>query len=165
MAALAPIALGIGAAASVIGTVGAISAGNRQARAQRQQQTLNRRRSQRQAVRQAQIQRAASLSSAVGVGADAGSGFRGGVGSISSRVGEGLGHSSQMSALSGIASRAGQRASMFSGISSIGGSLMNLGLAGGASINDFVPESMRPRQAPVPNLTSPAVQRGQAVPR
>lgn len=153
MAAFSTIALGIGAAASVVGTVGAISASNKRAAAQEKSQRLQRRRSSRQAIRQAQIQRATSLASAGGAGVADSSGFRGGVSSISSRLGEGLGYSSQQSALSGLVSKFGQRAEAFSGLASIGGSMMNLGVSGGATINDLVPQSMRPRQAPTPNFT------------
>lgn len=154
MAAVSTILLGVGAAASVAGTVGSFRAQNRAARAQQRQQTLNRRRSARQAIRAAQIQRATSLASAGGAGVADSSGFAGGVRSVSSRLGEGLGFSSQQSALSGVITRADQRARMFSGLASIGGSMMNLGVAGGATINNLLP-GREPRTAPVPNLTGP----------
>lgn len=156
MAALAPIALGIGAAASVVGTVGAISAGNRAANAQRQQQTLQRRRSIRQNIRAAQIQRAASLASAGGAGVSDSSGLAGGIRSISSRAGEAIGFAGQQSALSGIVSRANQRAANFSGLASIGGSLINFGQELGGSFRDVGRGlGLEPRQAAVPDFTGP----------
>jgi hypothetical protein len=98
---------------------------------QRKQQELATRRERRSAIRQAQIQRAQTQSAAGGAGALGGSAVSGGLGSLTSQLGSGLGYSSQQSGISGdifsIQQRNAAAQSRLGGISSI------FGLAGQAA--------------------------------
>jgi len=67
---------------------------------QRKQQELATRRERRSAIRQAQIQRAQTLSAAGGAGALGGSAVSGGLGSLTSQLGSGLGYSGEQGAIS-----------------------------------------------------------------
>lgn len=137
MTTLAAVGLGI----SAIGTVASISAQNKAAAAQSkaiaEQKKADRaryRREQRQAIRRAQIARASAIASAQGAGADTGSGAAGGIGSVTSQLGSGLGFASQVSAINSNISgfqqqgiKYGAQAEMFGSIAGIGGSLFQAG--------------------------------------
>lgn len=118
----------IGAVATVGGTIASVSAQRKAAGAQRQQETLATRRSQRAAIREAQIRRAQTLASSQGFGALQGSGVAGGTSSLSSQLGEALGFSTQMSGLSQKISDYRTKADMWGGVAGLGGSLFNFGL-------------------------------------
>lgn len=129
-------ALVVGAVASVAGTLISYSGQRKAAKAQQQQQALATRRSQRQAIRQYQIQRAQSVASAQGSGTMASSGVAGGVGGLSSQLGESLGFSTQMSGLSQNINRGMSLANFGSGLASLGGLSMNYGLSQGATFKE-----------------------------
>ena len=100
MVAKATIAAVVGATALVAGTVQSNRAQKRSAGLQRQQQQLQARRSQRQAVREAQIRRAQGQVQAGALGVTGGSGLAGGQASLSSQLGSNIGFAGQMSGLS-----------------------------------------------------------------
>lgn len=120
-----PLLAGVGAAASVVGTIQAGKAQKKQAAAQQQQQEVSTRRDRMQAIREMQIKRAQAISSAQGAGALDSSGAIGGIGSMSSQLGSNLGFSTQMSALSANISRYAQQASKYSSIAGLGGQLFS----------------------------------------
>jgi hypothetical protein len=111
----------IGATASVVGTVQSNRAQKKAAGAQRQQQQLQSRRSQRQAVREAQIRRAQGQVQAGALGVTGGSGLAGGQASLSSQLGGNIGFAGQMSGLS-------QEISMQQGRAQQGQALAGLGM-------------------------------------
>ena len=99
--------------AAVIGAVATVSAANQQrkaARAAERQQQLQTQRSQRQAMREAQILRSQSLATAQGMGVVGGSG---GLSSLGSQLGSGLGYAGQMSGLATQQSVAQSRANTY----------------------------------------------------
>ena len=114
----------IGAIATVVGTVSSINAQNRASAAQQEQQTLTTRRSRRQAIREAQIRRAQATASAQGAGTMYGSGAAGGIGSLSSQLGETLGYQSQYGALSNVITSQSQKAAFWGDVAGIGGNLL-----------------------------------------
>jgi len=114
----------IGAIATVVGTVASIDAQNKASAAQQEQQTLTTRRSRRQAIREGQIRRAQAIASAQGAGSLQSSGAAGGIGSISSQVGETLGYQSQYGALSNVITAQSQQAAFWGDVASIGGDLV-----------------------------------------
>jgi hypothetical protein len=122
-----PVLAVVGAVASIVGTVASVRAQRKAGKAAQQQQEVQTRRSRRQAIREAQIRRAAALASAQGSGAAGSSGVFGGINSQSSRTGEAMGFSTQMSGLSRTISTQNQRAQMWSGIAGIGGNLFSMG--------------------------------------
>lgn len=104
----------IAAVTSVVGTAASISqskkaqkAGERQAAAQRQQQQVQAARSRRSAFREAQLKRAQAQARSQALNASQGSGAAGGLSSLQSQLGSGLGYASQQTALSGLVSQAG----------------------------------------------------------
>ena len=134
MAAFSSIALAVGAAATVGGTLyaanqqrRAASAAERQAEAQQQQQTVATRRSRRQAIRRQQIARAQAISSAQGSGSLRSSGASGGIGALTSQLGEQLGYSSQQSDLSGIISEESRNIAEANQLAQLGSSVAGLG--------------------------------------
>lgn len=133
---MAPLLSTIGAVIGAVGTVASVQASNRARRASARQQQLARRRSVRQSIRQAQIMRARAIAGAEGAGSIGGSGAAGGIGSIGSRLGGALGYSGQQSNLSGVVSRANQRASVWSGVAQLGSSLYEAG-GGSQGIRDY----------------------------
>lgn len=161
MAAFSSIALAVGAAATVGGTLyaanqqrRAASAAERQAEAQQQQQTVATRRSRRQAIRRQQIARAQAISSAQGSGSLRSSGASGGIGALTSQLGEQLGYSSQQSNLSGIISEesrniaeANQAAQLGSSIAGLGQSAMTFGMNRGATFGNLW-SSIQPNRPP-----------------
>jgi hypothetical protein len=154
---MGPVAAVIGAVASVGGTVMAYNSQKRAARAARQQQDLSTRRSNRQAIREAQIQRASTIAGAVGMGAMGGSALAGGLASLGSQLGSGLGFSSQMSGLSANIEKFQQRAQTWGAIASMGSSLFQLGDGFDGLKAAFQP---KPRQVPIPPMQSHAARAG-----
>lgn len=110
----------IGAVTTVAGTVMSYTAQKKASKAAERQQTLNTQRSNRQAIREAQIRRAQALNSAAQVGATGGSSIAGGVGSLSSQLGSGLGFSSQMTALSSQINKYQARAQLWGDVAGLG---------------------------------------------
>jgi hypothetical protein len=162
MAALTSIAIGIGAAAALAQGVTGYVAQKKAAKAakaqnalQRKQQELATRRERRSAIRQAQIQRAQTQSAAGGAGALGGSAVSGGLGSLTSQLGSGLGYSSQQSGISGdifnIQQSNAAAQSRLGGISSI------FGAVGQAA--SFASSFMTPTKA---TTNSPSLQRATA---
>lgn len=145
---MGPVALVVGAVASVVGTIGSLNAQRKAAAAQERQERLARRRSQRQAIREYQIRRAQLLATGEGLGATGSSALAGGAGALSSQLGAELGYSSAQSALSGIISKNLQRANFFGGLTSLGGSLMNVAYSEGASFKGLY--QRQPEAAPTP---------------
>jgi len=90
---------GIGLALLAAGTVVSVSEQKKASEAQRRQQGLSARRSQRQAIREAQIRRAQSQVQAGAMGVTGGSGLAGGQASLSSQLGSNIGFAGQMSGL------------------------------------------------------------------
>lgn len=154
---MGPVALVIGAVASVGGTVLAYNAQKKAAKAQRAQQDLATTRSNRQAIREAQLARASSIAAAVGMGAMGGSALAGGLSSLGSQLGSGLGFSSQMSGLSAQIEKYQQRAQTWGAIASMGGSLFQLG-GGFDGMNAVF--NKQPKQAPTPPMVSHAARAG-----
>jgi hypothetical protein len=118
-----PIIAAIGTAASVAAAYKGQKAQEEAAKAQKKQQRLAARQSQLAAIREAQLRRAQALNAATSVGSEQGSGLAGGIGGIGSQLGSGLGYSTQMSAISGVISKAADNASKYSGLSSLFGTV------------------------------------------
>lgn len=137
MAAFSSILLGLGTVAQVAGTLASIKGQQKAQKAQEKQQALATRRSRRQAIRQAQLIRAQSIASAQGSGTLQSSGAAGGIGSLSSQLGESLGFSTQMSGLSGDISSGLRQASFGQSLAGIGGAAMNFGFSRGATFGDL----------------------------
>lgn len=131
----------IGLVTSVVGTVGGLAmqakANSAQRKAIQEQQKGEQARyrmEQRQAIRRAQIQRAQMIASAGAAGATDTSGLSGGISSIGSQLGSGLGYASMQSAIGANiaqyqtqAARATGMGQMFSGLAGLGGSLFDAG--------------------------------------
>lgn len=117
----------IGAVTSVAGTVASYSAQRKAGKAAQAQQELATRRSNRQAIREAQLRRAQAFNAAAQMGALGGSAIEGGVGSLGSQLGSGLGFSSQMSGISADIQKYSQRAATWGAVASIGGTMFQLG--------------------------------------
>jgi hypothetical protein len=90
---------------------------------QRKQQALATDRSNRESIREAQLRRAMAIASASSMGALGGSAVAGGLGSLGSQLGSGLGFSSQMSGISRNIEKNSQSANTWSSIASIGGTV------------------------------------------
>jgi len=140
MPAFTSIALGIGAAASVAGTVMSYEARKKSSKLQAQQQAISTRHSRRQTIRQAQIARAQTIASASAQGATGSSAALGGVGSLGSQLGTEMGFSGVMSGLSAGINRANQQANTYSGLAQLGGTLFNYGRSQGAEFKDMLPQ-------------------------
>lgn len=110
----------IGAVAAVGGTVLSYNAQRKAANAAEKQQKVNTQRSQRQAIREAQIRRAQAISAGAQLGGLGGSALEGGVSSLGSQLGSGLGFSTQMSDLSSAISKYSSRAETFGAIGQLG---------------------------------------------
>lgn len=126
---MAPVAMVIGAVASVVGTIKSARAQKRSLALQKKQQEVETRRSRRQAIREMQIRRATAVASAGGAGAATGSGAQGGIGSLSSQLGEGLGYSTQMSGLSSQINAAERSAISGQTLAGLGNFAFNTGLS------------------------------------
>ena len=147
---MGPVAAVIGAVATVGGTVMQMKAQKKAAAASKRQQDLSTQRSNRQSIREAQLQRAQAIAAGASMGALGGSALAGGLGSLGSQLGSGLGFSSQMSGLSADIEKFQQKAAMWGGVASMGGSLFRL--AGGF---DGLKEAFnkQPKAAPTPPMT------------
>jgi len=144
---MGPAALVISAVAGVAGTLASVSAQRKEASLRRKQQAVATRRSRRQAIRQAQITRAQAIATAQGAGALQSSGTTGGIGAISSQLGEQLGFSTQMSGLSRDIGSAASRASTF-------GSLGQLGFTAFSQLGGFEAlGELAPNRAPTPTTS------------
>jgi hypothetical protein len=149
---MAPIALVVGAVASVVGTVGSMRAQKKAAAAQQRQEQISSRRSRRQAIREFQIQRAQAVATGQGLGAFGSSGLAGGLGSLGSQLGSELGYSTAQSANSAIITKQTQRANFFNALSSIGGSALSFGISNGGL--DAFKSQPTPTRAPTPSIRS-----------
>lgn len=145
---MGPVAAVIGAVATVGGTVMQYKAQKKAAAASRRQQDLSTQRSNRQSIREAQLQRAQAIAAGASMGALGGSALAGGLGSLGSQLGSGLGFSSQMSGLSADIEKFQQRAATWGAVAGMGGSLFQLG--GGF---DGLKEGLKPKTAPTPPMT------------
>lgn len=154
---MGPVAVVIGAVAAVGGTIMQYSAQRRAAKASRKQQELSTQRSNRQAIREAQLRRAEALSAASSMGVLGGSAIAGGLSSLGSQLGSGLGYSSQMSSLSADIEKFQQKAAMWGAVSGMGGSLFQAGGGFGGLAESF---NKKPKQAPQPPMVSHAARAG-----
>jgi len=121
------VLMAVGAVASVVGTVQSFqmqkAAGERQAQAD----AVSTAYSNRQKIREAQIKRAQVSNMGAQTGAVGGSGLGGGLSSLSSQVGSGLGFASQMSALSDQITKYTQQAQLWGDIAGLGQLGMSVG--------------------------------------
>lgn len=150
---MGPVAAVIGAVATVGGTVMQYNAQRRAARAAQRQQDLNTTRSNRQAIREAQLRRASTIAAGASMGALGGSALSGGLASLGSQLGSGLGFSSQMSGLSRDISRFQQQAETWGAVASMGGSLFQA--AGGFSAFGAGADTTSRRPTPAPTFATP----------
>ena len=120
---MAPVVAVVSAVATVGGTIMAYREQKKAAEAGRKQQQLATDRSNRESIREAQLRRAMAISAAASMGALGGSALAGGITSLGSQLGSGLGFSSQMSSLSGDIERATQKAQTWGAIASMGSTL------------------------------------------
>ncbi len=157
---MGPVAAVIGAVASVGGTVMAYSAQKKAAKAQARQQQLSTTRSNRQAIREAQLQRASALAAASSMGALGGSAIAGGLGSLGSQLGSGLGFSSQMSGLSKDIEKYTSRANTWGAVASMGSSLFQLGGGFDGLKSFWDTNSKKPTPVPTPQRVSHAGRAG-----
>ena len=111
----------ISAVAAVGGTVGQFNQQKKSSELQQQQQTLQTRQSQRQAIREMQIKRAQAIAQAAISGAGDSSSLQGGLSSLSSQLGSGLGYASQQTQLSRGVTNANAQADLFGQIAKVGG--------------------------------------------
>lgn len=153
---MGPVAAVIGAVATVGGTVMQYSAQKKAAKAAKRQQDLSTTRSNRQAIREAQLQRAQAIAAGASMGAIGGSALAGGLGSLGSQLGSGLGFSSQMSGLSADIEKFQQKAAMWGAVAGMGGTLFQLG--GG-----FDAFRKQPTKAPTPSMIPQKVPHAQRI--
>lgn len=147
---MGPVAAVIGAVASVAGTVVSYKNQKKAAKAAQKQQDLATTRSNRQSIREAQLQRAQAIAAGASMGALGGSALAGGLGSLGSQLGSGLGFSSQMSNLSADIEKFQSRAATWGAIASMGGTLFQ---AGGGFDGMKAAFNRQPRSAPTPPMT------------
>ena len=138
----------VGAGVAGASAIGSAKAQRRSAALQQRQVDLQARRQRRQAIRQAQVQRARSLAQAQAAGAAGGS-AQGGIASVSSQLGSGLGYASQQTALGSGVMSANQQAQNWATFGQLGGAVMNFGIQGGG-LNGIFPQQA-PNQAQTPN--------------
>jgi uncharacterized protein YcfJ len=122
-----PIFAVIGAVATVAGTAMAYSSQKRASRTAQRQQELQTARERRQVIREAQIRRAQTVAAGAQQGGLGGSSIAGGLSSLGSQLGSGLGFSTAMSAMSSDINRYNQRAATWSSIAGIGSSMFQAG--------------------------------------
>lgn len=111
----------IGAVTTVAGTVASYNAQRKVTKTAERQQKVATERSNRQSIREAQIRRAQALNSASQMGALTGSSISGGISSLNSQLGSGLGFSTQMTALSTEITKYQRRAQLWGDIANLGG--------------------------------------------
>ena len=152
----------VGLAGSVVSGVAQMSAQRKAARAsqraaqeQQRAQQAQYRRSQRQAIRRAQVARARAMATAAGAGALQTSGASGGIGSISSQLGSGLGYGTMQAGISQNISnyqtqsaRYSSRAQMWGDVGSAFGSVASLGIQNGGL--NFLFDNQQPQQPAIP---------------
>lgn len=154
------VAAVIGAVATVGGTVMQYKQQKKAAAASKKQQDLNTSRSNRQSIREAQLRRAEAMAAASSMGAIGGSALAGGLGSLGSQLGSGLGFSSQMSSLSSDIEKYQGKAAMWGAVASMGGSLFQAG-GGFDGLKSFYDTNMkRPTPAPQTPRQSHAARAG-----
>lgn len=120
----------VGTAASISASKKAAKAGEKQAALQKKQQEVQAGRSRRAAFREEQIKRAQTLARAEAVGAAQGSGVSGGVSSLQSQLGSGLGYAGTQTALSGLITDAGIQQQSYMARSQTFGSIAGLATQG-----------------------------------
>jgi hypothetical protein len=125
MAAVTAIAIA-GLAISAAGTFASIQAQKKAGKAQRKLAEAGSRRDRRRAIREARIARATTLNVGAQVGAGDSSSVAGGISSTGAQLGSNLGFSTNTQALGNRISKLNQKASMFSGIGSVGAGIFNL---------------------------------------
>ena len=121
------VLMAIGAVATVVGTVKSVQMQQKSAKLQDQQQKLQNRRSAIQALREAQIKRASAIASGATQGGLDSSSLNGGISSLDSQMGSGLGYASQMSGLSSGISKAQSSADLWNAITQLGGAAYRKG--------------------------------------
>lgn len=146
---MGPVAAVIGAVATVGGTVMQYNAQKKAAKTAKKQQDLATQRSNRQSIREAQLARAQAIAASASMGALGGSALAGGLGSLGSQLGSGLGFSSQMSNLSSDIEKYQRRAAMWGSVASMGGSLFQAGEGFYGLKSAF---SRQPTKAPTPPM-------------
>lgn len=146
---MGPVAAVIGAVATVGGTVMQYKAQKKAAAASRRQQDLSTQRSNRQSIREAQLQRAQAIAAGASMGALGGSALAGGLGSLGSQLGSGLGFSSQMSGLSADIEKFQRRAATWGAVAGMGGSLFQAAGGFDAFGQAF---NKQPTKAPTPSM-------------
>ena len=154
---MGPVAAVIGAVATVGGTVMQYNAQKKAAAASKRQQDLSTTRSNRQAIREAQLRRAQAVAAGAAVGGLGGSAMAGGLSSLGSQLGSGLGFSSQMSGLSADIEKFQSKAAMWGAVAGMGSSLFQ---AGGGFDGMKAAFNKQPTQAPKPPMQSHAARIG-----
>ena len=124
---MGPIFTVIGAVAAVAGTAIAYNSQKKASRTAQRQQELQTARERRQAIRETQIRRAQTVAAGAQQGGLGGSSIAGGLSSLGSQLGSGLGFSTAMSAMSSDINRYNQRAATWSSIAGIGSSIFQAG--------------------------------------
>lgn len=152
---IAPVIAAVSAVATVGGTVMAYRQQKKASEAQRKQQQLATDRSNRESIREAQLRRAMAVASASSMGALGGSALAGGLGSLGSQLGSGLGFSSQMSGLSRNIEKYSSKAQTWGAIASMGGTVFNAVGGFGAFGQGSSTAAKNPTQGPAqgPDLT------------
>ena len=126
----------IAVAATVAGTIGQYKQAEKAANLQQEQNDLATRRNAIQAIREVQMKRAATVNEAVSSGALGGSAVAGGITSLGSQLGSGLGYASQQTGLSADVAKANQKSDLFGAIAKIGGwGVQQYGLPGSTQGN------------------------------
>ncbi len=154
---MGPVLAVIAAVATIGGTIMSHNAQRKASEASRRQQELATQRSSREAIREAQIARAQAIAAASSMGAMGGSALAGGVSSLGSQLGSGLGFSSQMSSLSAQIEKYQQRASTWGAVASMGSSLFQ---AGGGFDGMSAAFNKQPKAAPTPSTVPHAARAG-----
>ena len=133
------------AVATAASTVAQYSQQNKARKLSDQQNALANTRSIRQSIREAQIRRAQTNNMAAQFGGLGGSAVEGGLSSLSSQLGSGLGYSSQQSGLSRGIARAESNASLFGSIASL--TAKGFSASGGGPV---LFSTLFPEKAPTP---------------
>lgn len=146
----------IGAVASVAGTVISYKNQKKASQTAQRQQDLQTARERRQAIREAQIRRAQTLAAGADQGATGSSAIAGGLSSLGSQLGSGLGFSTAMSAMSRDINKYNQRASTWSAIAGIGSNMFQSSGGWAAIADTFGKKPTPPKQ---PSYQTPHAQR------
>ena len=118
-------------AALVTGTVSQYKQQEKATNLQQRSNELATRRSSIQAIREVQMKRASTINEAVSSGAMGGSAVAGGISSLGSQLGSGLGYASQQTGISRNIARAGQQAELFGAVAKLGAAgVQKFGLPG-----------------------------------